>query len=146
MPAMRHNCALQGCFNVKLRPKIEVFDDCFGGSNAFGDVDGLVERNGAFCLLEWKSTLGRLTLGQAAAYFAFSRLPGCACFVAVGDAETMVVNEYTLFWREKYQRVFPATLPELKDRVSGWHSFVDRSLQRPRYDLTGLTDSRLPLI
>ncbi len=42
---MRWDCKRNGCFNLLMRPKIEVFDDCFYGRGAMGDVDGLFERN-----------------------------------------------------------------------------------------------------
>lgn len=52
------------CFNHKHRPRIEVFNACFAGDLAFGDVDGLVEVNGQFLFLEWKAEVGPLPTGQ----------------------------------------------------------------------------------
>jgi len=51
---MRWDCEKQGCFNLKKRPKIELFADCFPGAISFGDVDGRVEYKGRFLELEWK--------------------------------------------------------------------------------------------
>ena len=60
---MRWDCDTDGCFNVKRRPKIEMFADCFPRRINFGDVDGLVEIGGRFCLLEWKGQGGALRRG-----------------------------------------------------------------------------------
>jgi hypothetical protein len=48
---MRWNCEKDGCFNVKCRPKIEQFADCFPGRIAVSDIDGIVEINGRLGLL-----------------------------------------------------------------------------------------------
>ena len=45
---MRWDCEKSGCFNVKCRPKIEVFAECFPGRINFGDMDGRVELGGYF--------------------------------------------------------------------------------------------------
>ena len=52
---LRWDCEKRGCFNIKRRPKIEVFHKCFPGNINFGDVDGIVEINGRGLMLEWKS-------------------------------------------------------------------------------------------
>lgn len=51
---MQWNCERQGCFNVKKRPKIEMFADCLPRKISFSDIDGIVEINGNLLLLEWK--------------------------------------------------------------------------------------------
>lgn len=43
---LRWDCERRGCFNLKRRPKIEVFAECFPGRINFGDVDGIVEIGG----------------------------------------------------------------------------------------------------
>ena len=87
---MRWDCERDGCFNKKLRPKIEVFCECFPGRGSFGDVDGLVEINSHFCLLEWKTgnTIW-LPRGQELCYERFSKVPWNVVLVAGGNAETI---------------------------------------------------------
>ncbi len=65
---MRWDCGKRGCYNVKHRPKIEEFAECFPGKISMGDVDGLVEINGHFLLLEWKSVSKDLGYGQRKTY------------------------------------------------------------------------------
>jgi metallo-beta-lactamase family protein len=55
---MRWDCAEQGCFNHKKRPKIELFADCLPGRIAFSDIDAIAEINGNLLLLEWKDPFG----------------------------------------------------------------------------------------
>src|SRR6185312_11715137 len=93
---MRWNCAADGCFNVKRRPKIELFTDCFPRRINFGDVDGLVELNGSFCLLEWKGKGGSVRRGQELSYIQFTKIPNNIVFIVDGDAETMNVNRYQI--------------------------------------------------
>lgn len=120
MPKLRYDCRNQGCFNIKRRPKIEVFDDCFPGLNAFGDVDGLIERGGAFCLLEWKGAGGRITGGQKGSYRKFTKWRGNIVFVVNGDAQTMAVTSYFIFWNGKEQPLIQASLEDIKDRLRQW--------------------------
>ena len=49
---MRWDCSASGCFNVKRRPKVEQFADALPGRVSFGDVDGIVEINGWFLMIE----------------------------------------------------------------------------------------------
>jgi hypothetical protein len=109
-----------GCFNVKLRPKIEVFADCFPGRNNFGDVDGLVERNGAFLLLEWKTPGARLKTAQAITYRAISRIPRSAALAFEGDAEAMTVSRVKVFQEGRESKWYRADLAQLKRWIKDW--------------------------
>lgn len=61
---MKWDCEERGCFNRKMRPKLEEFAACLPGRIAFTDVDGIVEIGGRFLMLEWKSRPGRIATGQ----------------------------------------------------------------------------------
>lgn len=125
MPAVRWNCLESGCFNFKLRPKIEVFDDCFPGRIAFGDVDALVEIGGIFCLLEWKSDGGSLQRAQAIASAQFTRMAeGNIVFVVEGNAKMMSVKRYCIFWAGKQQEWVAADLLSVKQRIQGWAAYA----------------------
>ncbi len=126
---MRWDCDRDGCFNKKRRPKIEVFADCFPRRINFGDVDGLVELCGAFCLLEWKGAGGSVGRGQELSYIAFTRSPGNIVFVVEGDAETMIVRRYCIFWKGKKQGWITASLEDVKIRIRGWGEYVQEKLK-----------------
>lgn len=123
---LRWDCEKSGCFNQKRRPKIELFADCFPRRINFGDVDGLVELNGFFCLLEWKGMGGKVGTGQRISYEKFTLMPGNTVFVVEGDAETMDINRYQLFWEGKSHKWVEADLAGLKDRLRRWVNFAER--------------------
>lgn len=125
---MRYNCERDGCFNKKRRPKIETFAECFPRRINFGDVDGLVELNGFFLLLEWKGEEGSLRSvrqGQARSYLIFTKQIGNLVIVAFGNAETMLVEGYSVFWAGKQHQFQPADLDELKTRIRKWVAWTE---------------------
>ena len=120
MPKLRWDCERQGCFNRVKRPKIEVFDDCFPGLNAFGDVDGMIERNGRFLIQEWKGPRD-IPGGQR---IMFERLTqGCPFTVVIveGDAETMTVEAINVVAGGKIGEWEPCDLESLKRRIRRWN-------------------------
>jgi len=126
---LRWDCAAQGCFNLKRRPKIELFADCFPGRINFGDVDGIVEISGNALLLEWKSEPRELPTGQRLLYQRLTRSGLCAAMVVVGDAETMLVDGTSIFDRglryppHGYE---PADLACIKRRLAAWSEWAER--------------------
>lgn len=122
---MRWNCQKDGCFNVKRRPKIEVFADCFPRRINFGDVDGIVEINGFFCMLEWKGDGGSLKRGQVLSFTNFTSNIGNIVLVVHGDAETMAVSAYETFWGGRLLPKVIAGLEEVKQRLRRWAEWTD---------------------
>jgi hypothetical protein len=125
---LRHDCKNgENCFNRKYRPKIELFAECFAPTRCnFGDVDGLIERNGLLLLLEWKSPASAgLSTGQVITYRAFSRIAGNAVIVVVGDAETMTVEKYCVFWKGKQRQWVPVTLEGLRAVFRRWWNWAN---------------------
>jgi len=117
---MRWDCNRDGCFNLKRRPKLEVFADCFPRRINFGDADGLVEIGGSFCLLEWKSDGGDIREGQQRSFLAFTKQKRNVVFVVYGNAEKMKVNGYRVFWDGVQHAYRQAGLEELKNRIRKW--------------------------
>ena len=122
---MRWSCAKDGCFNVKRRPKIEGFADCFPRAINFGDIDGLVEINGCFCLLEWKGEGGALRNGQTRSFVAFTDTIGNIVLVVHGDAETMDITGYSTFWGGRHWPLVKANLNDLKQRIRRWVEWTE---------------------
>lgn len=117
---MRWDCQRSGCFNTERRPKIEVFADCFPRRINFGDIDGLVELNGLFCLLEWKGNSGMVHEGQRRTYVEWTKFFGNIVFVVEGDAKSMDVRRYGVFWHGKQRPWVTAELSDLKLRIRAW--------------------------
>ena len=126
---LRWDCAAQGCFNLKRRPKIELFADCFPGRISFGDVDGIVEIGGNALLMEWKSEPRELPTGQRLLYQRLSGSGPVAVMIIVGDAETMLVDGTSIFDRgiryppDGYE---PADLACIKCRLTAWSEWAAR--------------------
>lgn len=125
---IRWPCAKWGCFNVKCRPKIEIFSECFPGSINFGDVDGLVERKGYLCFLEWKGAGGSLKDGQRILFENITRKKGDVAFVVDGDPETMEVWGFSIYWDGiVYQSIDGEGMERLKLYLTNWVKWVDGS-------------------
>ncbi len=117
---MRWDCKASGCFNVLLRPKLHVFAKCFPGRINFGDVDGWVELNGFFCVLEWKGSGGSLGRGQEITFERFTRQAGNIVFVVEGNAEHMTVARYFCYWDGRPTSWREADLERLQDAITSW--------------------------
>jgi hypothetical protein len=128
---LRWDCDKSGCFNKVKRPKIEQFHGCFPRNSNFGDVDGLVELGGAFCLLEWKSDGGALKHGQRRALEAFVRLhQKNVVFVVDGDAATMKVNAFQILMRNgsgavTWTSVEDTSFEDLRTRIARWATWIE---------------------
>ena len=126
---LRWDCLRRGCFNLKRRPKIEVFADCFPGRINFGDVDGIVEINGNALLLEWKSEAHELPTGQRILYERLTHSGFWSAMIVVGDAETMIAVATSIFDRGiKYPThgYEPADLQLIKHRLAAWSRWAAR--------------------
>lgn len=117
---MRWNCDEDGCFNKYRRPKIEMFADCFPGQINFGDVDGMVEINGFFALLEWKGEGGCIKTGQRISYENHTKRDGNIVFCVEGDAETMEVKRYCVFWEGGQRPWKDGSLEDVKAAIRWW--------------------------
>ena len=120
MPVLRYDCDKQGCFNVKKRPKIEVFDKCFSGKIAMTDVDGLVEVNSRFLFLEWKPSLA-LSTGQRILYERLTAMStGVTVLVVAGDPERMDVSAIQVIRQGRVLAAEKIALPKLILRIEQW--------------------------
>lgn len=116
---MRWDCEKRGCFNVKKRPKIEVFAECFPGKIAMSDVDGIVEVNSRAMLLEWKSSDDEIPKGQRIMFERISKRK-IEVFVVCGDAENMEVEKYRTVYNGKFSDWVDSDLNSLKRQFEQW--------------------------
>ncbi|MBF0400747.1 MAG: hypothetical protein HQL80_07060 [Magnetococcales bacterium] len=128
---LRWDCSVRGCFNLKKRPKIEVFAECFPGNIQMGDVDGIVEINGQVLMLEWKE-FEPISTGQRIMYQRMTESPSSHVIVVIGNPETMVVEKYTYFRDGSMAEWLPGNLDDLKEFIRSWVRFATqpRSLSR----------------
>lgn len=126
MRSMRWECQKDGCFNRVHRLKLGVFDDCFPGKIGFGDIDAEVEINGYCLALEWKCYAGDIPKGQAIK-FERQTFYGIDTVICVaGNAETMEVTHYGIFWLGKWGGWRDASLAQLKESCSSWAQWAKR--------------------
>jgi hypothetical protein len=117
------HCPTRGCFNTHCRPKIEVFHDIWPGKISMSDQDGTVEINWRFLVLEWKSSLGPIPRGQDIMFQRMSSVGGGGYFVVfcvVGNAETMEVTHYKIYWRGRDYGWVIGGLSDVRRRFSKW--------------------------
>lgn len=123
---LRWDCNANGCFNKKLRPRIEMFAGCFRGKISFGDIDGMAELDGAFILMEWKADGGSLVVGQEIAFERFSKLSRCLVIVVHGNPETMIVEGYSYFWNGVHHAFQRKNFDDLYAFVKRWADWIER--------------------
>lgn len=123
---MRWNCQGRGCFNVKRRPKIEEFAECFPGKIAMGDIDGGVEFRGRLLMLEWKSERDDAADGQDIMFRNISRYGAVEVLVAVGNAETMEVTAVGRYAHGEFSGMAPGNLDDLKQLMRDWVAMCNR--------------------
>lgn len=121
---MRWQCSDRGCYNVKHRPKIEIFAASLPGKIAMTDIDATTEVNGHFLFLEFKSGEPRpLPTGQRIYFQRLTLLSDRIWIVIVcGDAETMVITHIMKFWRGISSSWQPSSLQDLMERIERWAS------------------------
>ena len=119
---LRWRCAEHGCYNEKLRPKIEIFAGCLPGKIAFTDIDGAVEINGFVLFLEFKSGMPtELGTGQRIFFENLTRLSRRIIVVLVaGDAESMEISHIRVARHGAFGPWEQADIDELKLRIRGW--------------------------
>lgn len=116
---LRWDCATQGCFNQKKRPKIELFAECLPGRIAFTDIDAIVEINGNLLLIEWKNH-AELPTGQRILFERLTLLCPAAVLVVEGDAEQMAVTSIRTVWQGIVSPSEPGNLHRLRQEIRAW--------------------------
>ena len=120
---MRWNCETQGCFNIKKRPKIELFAECLPGKIAMTDVDGLTEVCGNLLYIEWKDHPG-LSLGQRILFERMTALCPATVIIVEGDAEEMTVSSICIVWNGTIGSREEADLEDLKNTIRAWSDWA----------------------
>ena len=127
---MRWNCEKRGCYNLKHRPKIEMFADVWPGRISMGDVDGIVEIAGNALIIEWKTETTKLPTGQRIMYQRITNGKRISVFCVCGDAETMAVSSYKIFFdgRENPRNKWiPIDMAGLKLKLKGWCKWAQQN-------------------
>jgi len=120
---LRWNCEAEGCYNVKQRPKIEVFAECFSGRINFGDLDAaIVEVNSRALLMEWKGAAGEIPTGQHLTYQNLSRTGLLVAAIIVGNAETMHITHCGFYIGGTFTGWQKSSLEQVKEIFRRWEA------------------------
>ena len=88
----------KGCYLDKVEPRLWDFKHCFPDRISMGDIDGIVEINGNFLVVEWKSLGGSVTGGQDLLFKQLTRLsPNIVVYVLYGNSVTMDVHGMRIY-------------------------------------------------
>ena len=130
---MHWDCRTQGCFNVKKRPKIEVFADCLPGKMAFTDVDAVTEISGNFLYLEWKDHQ-ELSVGQRVLFERLTALCPATVMIVEGDAEQMTVSSLCAVRAGIIGDRVAADLDDLRRCIQVWQAWAlaNSAMRRPQ--------------
>jgi hypothetical protein len=130
---MRWDCGKLGCFNLKCRPKIEVFHDIWPRSISMSDIDAIVELSGRFLMLEWKSTANDIPIGQQIMFIRITRVPDFrfTVFCVAGNAETMAVTHLKVFRAGVEGHWESANMDTLRERMGWWSRWATGETPSP---------------
>jgi len=120
---MRWDCQVQGCFNRKKRPKIEMFADCLPGRTAFSDVDAVAEICGNLLFLEWKDHQ-KLSVGQRILFERITAMCPATVFIIEGNAEHMTVDSIRLAWQGEISPCESADLEGVRNAFRKWSAWA----------------------
>jgi len=104
-----------------------VLEGCFGQSKIKPtDIDGLVEHNGYFLMLEAKNKGVPIPQGQAILHNAWLE-KGNSLIVVYGEPGDPQRLECYIFGKRIVREIEPATIDKLRDVVSFWYKMAHKS-------------------
>jgi hypothetical protein len=122
---LRHDCEKHGCYRDELWDWTP-FNDCFGNSGIrISDVDGMVERNGLFLMLDGKRDGAPISAGQLRMYKQFALKGG---HVIVFHGQPPVTVATVRQWLPGDDNVVGPTqcdLAGLKRIVADWYEWAN---------------------
>ena len=95
--SIRHICETGGCYIKTQTPDWGFLDSSFSNKIRVGDIDGIVEANGCLLILEWKSFVGKIPLGQRIMFEKVTAKNSIVVFVVSGDAVESKVKHLKVY-------------------------------------------------
>lgn len=96
-----------------------ILGGCFGGRIRPSDIDGIVERNGRFLVLEAKPRGYTFNGGQAILFKRLAQQPNFTVLVLYGEVSQPTAMQV---WGEKQQ---PCNLGDVRAFCQGWFEWAD---------------------
>lgn len=116
---IRWDCARDGCFNEKCRARFDELYDALPSKISFTDLDGIVEVNGRFLVIEWKHSR-HIPQGQLILFQQLAALPQFTVIVLVGKPQLSLVKEATIIFPNKPITWYSASLASVKEYIRKW--------------------------
>ena len=117
---MRWDCDHSGCWKDKNLVKLGVFDECFPGNIGFSDIDGVVEIDGHFLLIEWKYGDSELPEGQRIMFENMTKDERWIVVLVNGNAESMEVSSTQVIAKGRMRQPEESSIGNLKLRCNQW--------------------------
>ena len=116
----------RNCYIEHGALRLSVFRGCFPRGCNFGDIDGIVEIDDHFLLLEWKRPGQDLPIAQRKTIERFTeKYYKSAAIIAWGDPMTMRVKEWQIVRDGVFGEIRKSGLNDLKVYLKHW-SGMDR--------------------
>jgi len=122
---LRHDCEKHGCYRAELWDWTP-FNDCFGDSGIrISDIDGMVERNGFFLMLDGKRLGAYLSSGQLRMYKQFALKGGHVIVFHGTPPATVVTVRQWLPGDADVVGPVDCDLDGLKSIVASWYQWAN---------------------
>lgn len=117
---IRHCCETAGCYIKVQTPDWGFLDSSFSNKIRVGDIDGIVEANGCLLIMEWKSFIGEIPVGQKIMFEKITARNKIVVFVISGDPVETVPTHIKVFSRGKLTMDSPCNKDKLKKYCEAW--------------------------
>ena len=128
---MRWDCNKQGCWKDRHQADLTLYDDCLPGKIGMTDIDGMVEVNARFLLVEWKH--GRdVPRGQSLMFERLTALgPDFTVFTVDGNPATGETRGWQLWFEGRPLGWRDGDLDGFRDQVRAWAEWAqsDRGME-----------------
>jgi len=105
------------------------YNDCFTSGIKISDIDGTIERNGYFLLIETKSPDDSIPKGQRILHEALQHTGVFTVFVVWG--RTNRPEQIQIYNRFKRFDVMPCNQADLQDRIKNWFDWANSMPKAP---------------
>jgi len=122
---MKHNCQ-NSCYMKTHMWDWAIFEGCFPPRVSPSDIDGVIERNGHFLIIETKSAdLDGIPRGQQITYEAFQRTGAVTILIMFGDRNAP--SRAVAMLPSGEVRQYPTTdLAEMREVMTRWYQWADQ--------------------
>jgi hypothetical protein len=130
----RWNCHEgQNCYSRKKRLKFDAFDTagCLPRNAGFSDMDAITEIGGRGLLMEWKHPGAPILEAQRLLLLRLTKDRFLTAIFVWGDAETMTVERYWVFWNGKQLDPVVGGFDKLCGRIKGWSRWAEANSLLP---------------